>query len=238
MTVVTHAFKRNLVDRGIRADKVHVITNGVDTTRIIPLPKDSALETELGLKGKFVAGYIGTHGMAHGLETVLESAALLRDRPDGDRYRFILLGDGAERAMLKERAQAMNLDNVLFLESVLKSEVGRYWSILDVSIIPLRKSELFLTVIPSKLFECMALGLPVLHGVEGESAAIVTDNDVGLTFEPENAAALAAGIVCLDEDRLLYERLSVNGPPAAGKYDRRTLALEMLKVLERSLVRR
>lgn len=232
VTVVTHAFKRNLISRGIAHDKIHVVTNGVDLSKIRPRPKDAALEDELGLKGKFVAGYIGTHGMAHGLETLLDAAAILRCHPNGDRYRILMLGDGAERAMLKEQARSCNLDNVIFLETVLKTEVGRYWSLLDVSIIPLRRSPLFLTVIPSKLFECMALGLPVLHGVEGESADIVTSNDVGLTVEPENAEALAAGIMSLERDELLRARLATNGPVAAKKYDRKVLAIQMLRVIE------
>lgn len=231
ITVVTHSFKKNLVTRGVPAEKIHVVTNGVDTSRLTPALRDAALNAQLSLEDKFVVGYIGTHGMAHGLDTVLDAAKLLAGRADGARYRFILQGDGAERAQLKARAAREGIDNVLFLEPVLKNEIGRYWSLLDAALIPLRRTPLFQTVIPSKLFECMAMGLPVLHGVEGESARIVTENAVGLAIEPENAAALADAIVQLANDPELRARFARNGPMAARLYDRDTLALAQLDIL-------
>ena len=170
---VTHSFRRNLVSRGIDPEKIHVVTNGVDLSHFRPRKKDKELSSKLGLEGKFVAGYIGTHGMAHALGTLLEAAQRLRKFPEGDRYRIIFLGAGAERDNLRATAERMGLDNVLFLEPVSKEQVPRYWSLLDVAIIHLKKTELFTTVIPSKLFECMGMGLPVLHGVADESADIV-----------------------------------------------------------------
>jgi hypothetical protein len=228
---VTEAFRRNLAGRGIDPAKVHVVTNGVDVSRFRPLPKDASLERQLGLEGKFVAGYIGTHGMAHGLGTLLDAAALLKTVPGGDEVRILMLGDGATRAALEERARAEGLDNVLFLETVPKQEVPRYWSLLDVSIVHLIRSELFTTVIPSKIFECMGMGIPILHGVEGESAEIVASNDVGLLFQPENAQALVDGILRLRSDAGLRGRLAANGPAAARRYDRTALAQVMLDVL-------
>ena len=186
----------------------------------------------LGLEGKFVAGYIGTHGMAHALETLLEAAAKLKARPDGDRYRILLLGDGARKAELVAQARAMGLDNVLFVDSVSKDEVVRYWSLLDVSIIHLRRTELFTTVIPSKLFECMGMGIPVLHGVAGESAGIVEKEGAGIVFEPENAEALCDGLARLAEDRALYDQYRNNALAGARNYDRSVLAAKMLGVLE------
>lgn len=229
---VTNAFRDNLIRRGIDGSKVHVVTNGVDISRFTPREKDAQLVEKLGLQGKFVAGYIGTHGMAHALETLLEAAAKLKARPDGDRYRLILLGDGARKAELMQQAQAMKLDNVIFVESVSKDEVVRYWSLLDVSVIHLRKTELFTTVIPSKLFECMGMGIPVLHGVAGESAGIVEKEGAGIVFEPENADALCGGLVKLAEDPALYEQYRNSALAGAKNYDRSVLARKMLGVLE------
>lgn len=229
---VTNAFRDNLIGRGIDADKIQVVTNGVDISRFNPREKDAELVRELGLDGKFVAGYIGTHGMAHALETLLEAAEKLKARPDGDRYRLILLGDGARKADLMQQAKAKNLDNVIFVDSVSKDEVVRYWSLLDVAIIHLRKTELFTTVIPSKLFECMGMGIPVLHGVAGESAAIVEKEGVGIVCEPENADALCDGLVKLAENPALYEQYRSNALAAAKHYDRSELARKMLRVLE------
>lgn len=229
---VTNAFRDNLIRRGIDGNKIHVVTNGVDISRFTPREKDAELVEKLGLQGRFVAGYIGTHGMAHALETLLEAAEKLKARPDGDRYRLILLGDGARKADLMQQAKAKNLDNVIFVDSVSKDEVVRYWSLLDVAIIHLRKTELFTTVIPSKLFECMGMGIPVLHGVAGESAAIVEKEGVGIVCEPENANALCDGLVKLAEDPALYEQYRSNALAGAKNYDRSELARKMLRVLE------
>ena len=234
---VTNAFRDNLIGRGIDGAKIHVVTNGVDISRFNPREKDAELVRELGLDGKFVAGYIGTHGMAHALETLLEAAAKLKARPDGDRYRILLLGDGARKAELVAQAQAKGLDNVLFVDSVSKEQVVRYWSLLDVSIIHLRKTELFTTVIPSKLFECMGMGIPVLHGVAGESAGIVEKEGAGIVFEPENADALCDGLARLAADRALYDQYRSNALAGAHNYDRSVLAGRMLGVLE-GLVKR
>jgi glycosyltransferase involved in cell wall biosynthesis len=231
---VTESFKRNLIERGVDASKITVITNGVDLANFAPREKDAELVGRYGLHGKFVAGYIGTHGMAHALDTILEAAEQIREMPHGDRFRFILLGDGANKSALQQRAAGLNLDNILFIEPVSKNEIARYWSLLDVSIIHLKKTELFTTVIPSKLFECMAMGIPVLHGVQGESAEIVEQEDVGLLFEPESLGALVQGLVRLAEDGVLYQRIKNNGPLSAEKFDRKKLAAKMLDAIEAS----
>jgi hypothetical protein len=225
---VTKSFKRVLEQRGIDGAKIHVVTNGVDIAQFTPRPKDAELVSALGLQGRFVAGYIGTHGMAHALETLLQAA----DRLRGRGFAFVFLGDGARKAALKEEAARMGLDNVVFVDSVPKADVARYWSLLDVSVIHLRKTELFTTVIPSKLFECMGMGIPVLHGVAGESAEIVVDEGVGIPFEPENVDELVAAL----------ERFKANPAELAGyrerclagaqRFDRANLAMRMLRILE------
>jgi glycosyltransferase involved in cell wall biosynthesis len=230
---VTHSFRTNLQGRGIDPAKIDVITNGVDIAQYTPRPKDAALLRELGLEGKFVAGYVGTHGMAHALETLLQAADRLRQLPGGERFRILLLGDGAKKAALVEQARGMGLDNVLFVDSVPKNQVARYWSLLDVSVIHLRNTELFTTVIPSKLFECMGMGIPVLHGVDGESADIVRREGVGLVFEPENADALVAGLQRLASEPGLAEQCRRRCLVAARHYDRAELADAMLRQLER-----
>ena len=238
VVAVTESFKRNLIGRGIDGDKIQVATNGVDLSRFRPQPPDSALREALGIpREAFVAGYIGTHGMAHALETVLEAARLLQigdagTSSPGVPIHFILLGDGARKQALQAQASAMGLTQVHFLDTVPKAEVPRYWSLLDVAIIHLRKADNFTQVIPSKLFECMGMGIPVLHGVAGESAGIVEREAVGLVFEPENAVALAEGVRRLAQDAVLYQRLRDNCLAAAPRYDRVALAQRMLGVLE------
>lgn len=230
---VTHSFRKVLAARGVDASKIVVVTNGVDLSRFSPQPKDAELERTLGLVGHFVAGYVGTHGMAHALETLLVAAEQLALGPEGEKYRVLLLGDGANKQALQARARAMNLTNVIFIDSVSKDEVARYWSLLDVSVIHLRKTELFETVIPSKLFECMGMGIPVLLGVGGEAAGIVSREGVGLAFEPEDATALAEGIRRFRSDNALFESCRARCVVAAGNYDRKHLAQRMLASLER-----
>ena len=230
---VTNSFATILIDRGVDGGKIDVVTNGVDLSRFQPLSKDAELVERYGLEGKFVAGYIGTHGMAHALETVLEAADEMRNREDGDDYRFILLGHGARKQAMVDKAREMQLDNIIFIDTVPRGEVSRYWSLLDASIIHLKKEPTFTTVIPSKLFECMAMGIPVLHGVQGESAEIVEKNQVGLTFEPENAMGLVERLEQLKNDRDLYSKFRTNCLKTAPIYERSGLAARMLQSLER-----
>ncbi len=225
---VTHSFKRTLERRGIAGEKIDVVTNGVDLSSFVPLPKDREMVEKLGLHGKFVAGYIGTHGLAHGLETLLDAAAMLKDLPEGKDIQILFLGDGARKAGLMADARARGLDNVVFLDSVPKAQVARYWSLLDVSIIHLRNSELFETVIPSKLFECMGMGIPVLHGIPGESAEIVRRENVGEVFASGNHTQLVQLLLRIRDDKPGYELYRQNCLQAARRYERSALAATML----------
>lgn len=229
---VTHSFRRVLMDRGISGDKIHVVTNGVDRAKFQPLSRDLALARELDCEGKFIAGYIGTHGMAHALDTLLKAAGLLAARPEGADIVILLVGDGAEKKALKASAETMGLTNVRFVDTVPKHEIQRYWSLLDASIIHLRRTLLFASVIPSKMFESMAMGIPILHGVEGESADIVRDTATGICFEPENAAELADLLVRCAAGDTRFEQARASCVDAARRYDRPTLASDMLAVVQ------
>lgn len=229
---VTHSFVDNLASRGIPREKVKVVTNGADMTSFEPRPKDERLLADLGLESKFVAGYVGTLGMAHGLDTLLDAAKRLAARPEMRDVRLVILGDGAVRDHLEARIRNEGIDNVLLLGRVPREEVIRYWSILDVAIIHLRRSDLFKSVIPSKLFECMALGIPILHGVEGESADIVNRTGIGISIEPENSDALADAIAGLVNEPNRLAAFHEAGPKAALDYDRAVLAERMAAILK------
>lgn len=233
IVTVTHSFKEILIRRGVDGNKIFVGPNGADLERFRPMPKDRELLARFCLDGKIVAGYVGTHGLAHALDTILEAAMILeKHKLPTVSVTFLLLGDGAMKRQLKARAAAMRLNNVLFLDTVPKVDVPRYWSLIDIAIIHLKRDPLFRTVIPSKLFECMAMGIPVLHGVEGESSVIVEKEQVGIAFQSENAAELADKVVVLAEDPELRERLASNGQAAAPRYDRKARAHEMLAILK------
>jgi glycosyltransferase involved in cell wall biosynthesis len=234
IVTVTESFRSKLVERGIDAGKIDVVTNGVDLQNFQPRGKSAALEQKLGMQGRFVAGYIGTHGMAHGLDTLLDAAALLQADPNASDVMLVLQGDGARKKELQQRAGSMALSNVMFLDSVPKAEVADYWSLLDVSIVHLLNTELFSTVIPSKIFESMGMGIPLLHGVDGESAQIVRAAGVGEVFEAGNARHLVEGLLRLRNDRGRYSRCRENCAPAARRFDRATLAARMLEILRKT----
>lgn len=232
VVVVTQAFRDNLARRGIPANKIDVVTNGVDIGSFTPRPKDPTLEKSLDIGGKFVAGYIGTHGMAHGLEVLLDAAEILAKHPAGGQIVILLLGDGARKSELVTEAGARGLLNVRFVPTVPKKDVVNYWSLLDISIIHLRKTELFETVIPSKMFEAMAMGVPMLMGLTGEAAEIMRVAQAGETFAQENAEDLAEGILRWYANPSLRRKYAASALAAAPDFDRAVLAGKLLDVLE------
>lgn len=225
---VTDSFKHNMIDRGIDGSKIVVVKNGANLELYRNQPKDFDLENELNLKGKFVIGYIGTHGMAHKLDFILDCAADIRD----ETVHFLFVGSGAKKAELVAQAKALNLENVTFLDSVLKDKVWRYISILDSMVVPLKKSDLFKTVIPSKIFETSAMQTPILLGVDGEVREIVASYNAGIYFEPENKNEFLKAISDLRNDSLKYSSFQQGCNSLALDFDRKKLATRMLKELK------
>lgn len=225
IVVVTDSFKRTLTARGIDADKIKVVKNGVDKELFKPVPKDEALIKELGLEGKKVIGYIGTHGMAHKLDFILDCAKHMQAKND---CHFLFIGSGAERESLLAKKDSEGIANVTMLDSVPKDQVGRYISILDLSLINLRKSDLFKTVIPSKIFENAAMQIPIIMGVQGEAQEIVEKYEAGICFDPENEDDFVAKLDRILSDPELYARCRKGGEALAMDYDRKVLAANML----------
>lgn len=232
IVVVTNSFKDNLVKRGIDVKKISVVTNGVDLSNFKPQNKDARLIDHHGFEEKFVVGYIGTHGLAHALETILFAAKIIQDRGFSNNIHFLLLGDGANKSKLEKLAVDLRLQNITFLASVPKSEVIKYWSIIDITVICLKKSELFRSVIPSKMFESMSMGIPILHAVKGESAEIVAKYGVGVIVEPESPIHMAEELISLSKDLKTLKELGRNGLIASTRFDRRILAQDLLNVFK------
>ena len=228
IVVVTDSFKKNLIERGVPADKIAVIKNGVNRSLFFPKKRDEQLLEELGLKGKKIIGYIGTHGMAHRLDFILHCAQKWQDK----NYHFLFIGAGAEKENLRNIQKILQLNNVTLLDPVSKIEVVRYISILDVALIHLKKSPLFKTVIPSKIFENAAMEVPVLLGVEGEAKEMIEHYGAGLCFEPENESEFQICLSTLLQDEIFYEKCQQGCRLLALDFDRKKLALKMLTVLE------
>lgn len=232
LIVVTDSFKENMINRGIEPNKIKVIKNGIHVEAMRSVKVDAKIRKELGLEGKFVIGYIGTHGMAHKLDFVVQaSKALPKD------VVFVLIGDGAEKAKLTSLKNKIQAEKVLMLDSVPKEEIVKYVHALDVALVNLKKSDTFKTVIPSKIFENAALEKPILLGVEGESKALVESYNAGIAFEPENQEDLIAKIKLLQSDRDLYRSLQDGCLKLAKDFDRKNLALKMLNIIEEQNVK-
>ncbi len=228
IVVVTDAFKKDLVQRGINPGKIFVIKNGVDPlfgmhSRVAP-EHVSILEALAG--DRFVVGYVGTHGMAHGLDLVLRAAK------DADpSIQFVLVGDGAEKARLVRSASEQNLDNVHFFPQVPREHLPAYLEYIDAAIVPLKNDALFATVIPSKIFEIAASGTPILLGVRGEAKELIEHYGAGISFEPENAAQLLEAIEVLRSDRSRYDSLQQGCSRLAADFSREKQAKRMLDVI-------
>ncbi len=228
VVAVTEAFRRNLISRGIDAKKIEVVSNGANLKLYTPCPKEERLLRELGLEGKFVVGYIGTHGMAHSLDFIVRSLARVRD----PEIHFLFVGDGAVKKQIVTLARELNLSNCTFLDPIPKEEVPRYLSIIDISLAPLKKSDTFKTVIPSKIFEASAMGKPTLLGVEGQAREIIEKYGAGLCFEPENEEDFIEKLQRLKEDQSMYGKCQEGCKALAHDFDRERLAEKMLEVLK------
>ncbi len=223
---VTHAFKKELIERGVDGDKIEVVLNGVDLTKYEPsLSKDADLAKQYDLDGKFIAGYIGTHGMAHGLEHIVDVAERLQDNDD---IRVVFAGGGAARKKVVDLVEKKQLKNVVLIDRQPKEMMPKLWSLCDVSLVPLVNSDLFRTVIPSKIFECMGMGIPTIMSVpEGEATEIIRETSSGLVVESESADQIAAAILQLHADKELYQRIRYNNIEAAPKFSRDIMAEDM-----------
>jgi len=227
---VTPAFKADLIRRGIPADKITVVLNGVDQERYKPRPKDQELASRFGVEDKFVIGYLGTHGMAHALDRVLEAAELLREHR---AIVFLFVGAGAERNRLIAIAESKQLQNVRFISSQPKQLMPNVWSLCDIALIHLKNMPVFATVIPSKLFEAMGMGLPILlASPEGEASGIVRQTGAGVVVPPEQPALLAEAVLKLYEHPEELASLRRASYAAAPHFSRKEQAEKMLAVLQ------
>jgi len=235
--VISPGFRENLLDKGVPAEKVQVISNWVDTDFYRPVPADPALANRLGFSGRFNVLYAGSIGPAQGLSTVLSAASLLRDVP---QVQFVLAGDGIDRQRLQNEAQQQGLTNVRFLGRLPPEEMPGIYALADVLLIHLRADPLFRITIPHKTFTYMASGKPVLAAVEGDVAAVVQSAEAGFTCPPDDAAAMAAGVrrlLALSEAE--RRRLGDQGRQAACQlYGREPLVRQIACLLEREVAKR
>jgi glycosyltransferase involved in cell wall biosynthesis len=208
-----------------------LLSNGVDTTQFQPAADDPAPRAALGSGARCAAVYAGLHGLAQGLDQLVDAAALLDRKADVDVF---LLGDGPTKAGLVERARSLSLGNLRFLDSVPADEMPGWLARGDVAIVPLKA---FIPgAVPSKLYEAMAVGLPVVLVASGEPAEIVRRHRAGIVVEPGDVAGLAEALRVLASDLALRRELGQNGRLAAERfYDRNVISAAFVEHLEQQL---
>lgn len=230
VVALTAAFKKNLMLRGIAEEKIAVIVNGVDLSRYRKNKRNLTLAKKYNLVDAFVVGYIGTLGMAQALEHVLITAEFLLK--DHRKIKFIFVGAGAKRSELMEITKKKQLTNVQFVPAQSKEKIGDFWSICDVALISLKNEPTFSEVIPSKMFEAMGMGLPIiLAAPAGEASALLEKENIGIWVNAESPMALKQAIVNLESNPAIYKHYADRSFAAAPLYSRELQSQKMLNLM-------
>jgi glycosyltransferase involved in cell wall biosynthesis len=231
IVAVGPGYKRRIVaDYPVPAEKIDVVTNGVDLDKFRFRVSDrQRVRREFGWQDSHVAMYLGTHGMAHGLEFVLAAAERLQSSP---AMKFVFVGDGAEKPRLEKLAVERGLKNVEFLPPQPKENVVALYAASDVCLAPLRKVDLFTEVLPSKIFEIMGMRRPIILSVDGDARAVVEEAQAGHFVEPENVDALCDALLKVAADATIREQMGARGRRFVERfYSRTALAMQYLSVL-------
>jgi colanic acid biosynthesis glycosyl transferase WcaI len=215
---------------GLPLAAMDIVTNGIDASLFRPGPRDNSVRREYGWGDRFVVMYVGTHGMAHALDKVLETAERLRER---EEVRFVFVGEGAEKDGLKRRAAELGLPNVEFIDQQPKERVVEFYAACDLGLVTLRDTPLFQEVLPSKIFEYLGMERPILISVEGQARQVAEASGAGEFVAPEDPEAMAQAILRLAGQReQLRERGRQGRRFVLENYDRSALARKYLTLLE------
>jgi len=209
IVVVTPAFRDRIVrDYAVAEERIAVVPNGVETDLFAPQPRVEARQ-RLGVDERFIICYLGTLGNAAGLEVLLDAAERLAQvAPEA---LVLLVGEGAEKAKLQADAQLRGLQNVRFIDQVPREHVPEILNASDVCTVLLRQSEVFETVIPTKMLEMMSCARPVVLGVAGQARALLEEARAGIAIPPGDAEALVAAVLRLRADSAAAEAMGQNG---------------------------
>jgi glycosyltransferase involved in cell wall biosynthesis len=231
VSVVTPGMVERLAARRVPRQKLFLLTNGVDTELFRPAEPDLDLAARLGLLGHKVFLYAGTHGLAQGLDVILDAAKQTND-PD---VLYVLAGEGAEKERLVARAAAEGIANVKFVPNQPRSAMPALLNSAYATIIPLKRLDLFKSALPSKMFESMSAARPIVAALWGEAADLVEAADCGIVVTPEDPSALRAAVEKLATDALMAVRLGDNGRSyAITHYDRNQIAARFLDLLRQA----
>ncbi len=228
----TKAFKTSLQEKGINPDKMHVVINGANLKLFSEQKYDQSLARSLGLINKFIISYFGTHGLAHNLLNAINAAKLVQD----DDIHLLFIGDGAEKQKMIKAVKEDNISNVHFIDKKPRDELSKYWSISNAGLVHLKKDPAFKKVIPSKIFETMAIGIPIVYaGPKSEGSEIIKQTNSGLVSEANSPHDLAKNFKILKENTSLYREFKTNSKNSSKNFSRESQAAGTMNVLEKSL---
>lgn len=198
--VISEGFRRNLLEKGVPDKKIKILPNWVDTDFLSPRPKDNPVARRLGLADQFVLMYSGTISLSSSvtLERILEAADRLRSDPG---IRIAIVGEGLKKGDLTAKAEALRLSNVDFIPFQPYTDLPDLLGAADVLLVPLDKEKSLLSV-PSKLYNFMAAGRPILGLAHPDSEVfqILVDTGCGTCAPPDDPSAIAAAIRALRAD--------------------------------------
>ncbi len=228
VVTVGQGYRSRLLERDVPDEKMTVITNGFDRETFDVESTSFSGNSNV----KFVCSYVGTIGMASGLQIVLRAAAKLKGAGRDD-ILFKLVGDGAEREELEAQAASEDLDNIEFTGRLSKSAIPDALQSSDACLVHLRKTPLFETVLPSKMLEAMAMKRPVILGVAGDAARVLNEAEAGICITPEDEDELLDAIERLRGDPQLGRQFGESGYSyVCEHHDRESLSLDYLALLK------
>ena len=232
IVVLTPAFKDNIEKRFPEfIGKIEIITNGADFSIMEKEHKGIELRNRLGWKDKKIFTYLGAHGIANDLMQVVEAAKyFIHDK----KIQFVLIGDGMQKNLLKEKANEYGLTNIEFIDSVPKHEVVDYINASDVCMAILKKTDTFKTVYPNKVFDYMSCKKPVFVTIDGITRDLIETSNCGLYAEPENLDEFKKVVdkfLNMSDEEL--KNFGENGYKYVKKYfDREKLAMEYIEIIK------
>ncbi|MEE8342145.1 MAG: glycosyltransferase family 4 protein [Candidatus Neomarinimicrobiota bacterium] len=231
IVVLTNSFKKHILGFGFPSEKILTIPNGVILSHfnnVRELKID--LEFDFTDKGKFFVSYIGTFGLAHGIENIILAAEILQNNSN---IHFLLVGDGSRRKNLLSLVKKLGLTNVTILPLQSRKMILNLFDFSDVGVVTLINSPLFNTVIPSKIFEYMAARKPLIISVPwGETTKIIERHFCGINVTPENPGAISESILKLYNNNSLRTEMGANGNKTVKRYyNRERLATQMYQII-------
>jgi glycosyltransferase involved in cell wall biosynthesis len=231
IVALTYHIEKRILSLGIEENKIKTIINGVDLGKYHPYEKDEYLLRKLNINGRMILGFLGTMRLEQDLAEVINCAELISEY--NKNIIFIFVGEGNQKKDLIEMVKDKNIDNVIFIPRQPKSEINRFWGICDIALIPLMNDPLFSGALPSKMFEAMGMGLPILLiAPKGEASNIVLKENIGVWVEAGSHQNLANEILKLYNNKKQIQTYAKNSYKAASYYTRERQAREMLDVFK------